>query len=247
MQLIKAMICQLTAVGLLWFSTKQYPQIPLGLAWLLPTQAVLAALFSVLLKQAIWWRFIHLLFMPAVVASLLLKLPAWWYLLIFLALLLIFWGTVKGDVPLFLSSPRVTQALANIAQQQRAHSLIELGAGIGSVVVPLAKQLPNLQVTAVEYAPLPWLILAWRCRNLPNVVVKRCSLWTCDLAGFDLAYAFLSPLVMPQLADKVQAEMRQGWLISSSFIVPNWKTQQSRQLDDNRQTCLYLYRLPRKA
>ncbi|MGZ5075709.1 MAG: hypothetical protein ACXV9R_03720 [Methylobacter sp.] len=207
------------------------------------TQGVAAALCSGGLRQPYWWLPIHLLFLPLAIAMLTLQLPSWLYLSAVLLLALVFWGTVKGDVPLFLSSNSVADTVAAIVERENADTFADLGAGIGSVAVPLARRLP-IVVDAWERAPLPWLVTSWRCRELANANVKRASLWDCDLAGYQVVFAFLSPAVMVELGEKVRCEMRPGSLfISSSFPVPDWEPEVVLQIDDRRRTKLFCYRL----
>lgn len=206
-------------------------------------QGVAAALFSIVLRQRNWWFPIHLLFLPTVIAMLALHLPSWLYLLTLLLLALVFWGTVKGDVPLFLSSTAVADAVATIVERERTQVFADLGAGVGSVAVPLAQRLA-IKVDAWEYAPLPWLITVWRCRKLPNASVKRSSLWDCNLAHYDVIFAFLSPAVMEELGEKIAREMRPGSLfVSSSFPIPNWEAESIVDIDDKLRTTLFCYRL----
>ncbi len=224
------------------------------LAWMLPAlfhgiwclalvQGTAAALWSIVLRQRYWWVAIHLLFLPMAIAMLSLRLPSGLYLLIMLLLTLVFWGTVKGDVPLFLSSSAAADAVAAIVEQEHAGIFAELGAGVGSVAVPLAQR-RAIRVDAWERAPLPWLIAASRCGKLPNACVKRASLWGCNLAGYDVVFAFLSPMVMAELGEKVGAEMRSGSLfISSSFPIPGWKPESIVQIEDRRSTKLFCYRV----
>lgn len=154
-----------------------------------------------------------------------------------------FWGTVKGDVPLFLSSTAVATAVADIVDREKATAFADLGAGVGSVAVPLAQH-RRLIVDAWEYAPLPWLITAWRCRKLPNATVKRVSLWDCNLGCYEVVFAFLSPLVMVKLGEKIIAEMPSGSLfISSSFPIPNWEPESIVAIKDRRKTILFCYRI----
>lgn len=225
------------------------------LAWALPAllhgawrlallQGIAAAIISRPLRQPAWWLPMHVLFAPALLAALWLHLPAGFYLVAFIVLLLLFWGTVKGDAPLYLSSPAVVDAIAQIIQREQAASFAELGAGIGSVAVPLARRLPQLRIEAWERAPLPWALLAWRCRRMQNVDVSRSSFWDGDLSIHDVVYAFLSPLPMARLGEKVRREMPPGSLfVSSSFPAPGWAPEAVQAVQDKRGTQLYCYRI----
>ena len=240
MQLTKALTCQLGGL-LIAVLLAQSAQ---GIGWVLLIQGIAAASLSRLLQQPIWWLPCHLFFLPTAISLSAIHLPAGMYLLILCVMTLLFWGTVKGDVPLFLSSSAVADAMIKLAQREHACSFAELGAGTGSVAVPLAQRLPALKIQALERAPLPWLITRWRCRLLRNVEVQNKSLWQCDLTKQDLVFAFLSPLVMVQLGKKVRNEMRAGsLLVSSSFPIPDWQPEFVVQLEDRSRTRLYCYRI----
>jgi hypothetical protein len=65
------------------------------------------------------------------------------------------------------------------------------------------------------------------------------------IAGFDVVYAFLSPVPMPRLWAKACEEMKEGsLLISNSFEVPGVKPARVLQLDDARRTRLLIYKVP---
>jgi len=226
-----------------------------AVGWLLPAllhghwrwvvvQGVAAAGFARALHQPAWWMPIHLLFLPAVLGALTLQLPSGFYLAAFVVCALVFWGTIKGDVPLFLSSPAVADAVAEIARQEHASRFIDLGAGVGSVAVPLAQRFPQLMVEAWERAPLPWAVTVWRARPLHNMAVLRDSFWNCDLSVYDLVFVFLSPAPMPELGEKIRREMPAGSLfVSSSFPVPGWEPESVREIEGRRGTRLYCYRI----
>jgi hypothetical protein len=232
--------------------------IAISMTWLLPgwqlngwrlagLQAISAALFALALRQPSWWLPMHLLFAPCLAAALSLQVPAPFYLAGFLFMLLVFWGTARGDAPLYLSSAAVAETLAALARQEQATTFAELGAGIGSVVVPLAQRLPAMQINAWERAPLPWALLAWRCRGLSQVTANRSNFWRCNLSSYDVVFAFLSPLPMRQLGEKARREMRPGsMLVSSVFPVPGWKPDSVLQTMDKRKTHLYCYRIAGK-
>lgn len=244
MVLIKALVCQVMGLILAFLLARILPQLFQGLWIVVLLQGIAAAMLSWLLRQLIWWLPIHLFFLPAVLSLSAVSVPAWTYLLILLVLTLVFWGTIKGDVPLFLSSSAVADAIITLAKHEHTTRFAELGAGIGTVVLPLAKSLSALKIEALERAPLPWLIARWRCRLCPNVTLQNKSLWDCDLAKQDMVFAFLSPVFMAQLGEKVRREMRSGSLfVSSSFSVPDWQPESIVILKDKRGTRLYCYRV----
>ncbi|MBD9358433.1 class I SAM-dependent methyltransferase [Methylomonas albis] len=242
MQLVKALLSQLLACVCVLGLRAAFPSISV---WqFVVIQAGLAALFSRGFRQPYWWLPIHFLFLPAILLGLTWQIPAWLYLLVLLLLTLLFWGTVKGDVPLFLSSSAVSGALIEIVSREGAQSVIDIGAGLATVVVPLAKARPDVAIAALERAPLPWLLAAWRCRNLANVRVGRSSFWDQDLRQFDVVFAFLSPPVMAKIGEKIRREMRVGCLfVSSSFPLPNSEAESVLELNDRRKTKLYYYRI----
>src|SRR5574343_125652 len=233
MSLLIALLCQILALATASLLYKTGWPLPVnGLLWIQP---LLAALLSKLFRQPLWWLPIHVLFVPTVWLFLTFHIPGWIYLTAFLVSLALFWGTFKGDVPLFLSSNAVSGSLADIVKQQQTSRLIDLGAGIGSAVIPLARQLPELKITAVERAPLPWLILRWRCRRYGNIEVRRQNLWDAGLGDYDLVFLFLSPLAMPRMQDKCLREMRSNCLVvSSCFEMPRWPAETVIQLDDTK-------------
>jgi Precorrin-6B methylase 2 len=245
MSLLTALLCQILAIATTNLLYKTGWPLPVnGLLWIQP---LLAALISRLFRQPKWWLPIHLVFSPAIWLFLTFQIPGWIYLSAFLISLAVFWGTFKGDVPLFLSSNAVSDSLASIVQQQQATNLIDLGAGIGSAVISLARQMPKLEITAVERAPLPWLILRWRCRRFSNIKVIRQNLWDTALTDYDIVFLFLSPLAMPRIQNKCMQEMRtRSLVVSSSFEMPLWPAESILQLKDTKRTHLFCYRLPEK-
>lgn len=244
MSLIKALLCQILACLIILLLSDWLSRWAIDIRLIALLQALIAATFSALLRQPVWWRLIHLSFTPAMAIMLAFSLPSWLYLLVLLLLSLVFWGTVKGDVPLFLSSSAVGKAVIAVVARERAASFVDLGAGVGTVVAPLARQRPDLRIDALERAPLPWLLARWRCRKLPNVQVRLVSLWRRNLTEYNVVFAFLSPLVMARVAEKVRSEMREGSLfISSSFPVQDWVPETIVEVDDGRKTRLYCYRI----
>lgn len=242
-----ALLIQLVALaglaGALYFA----PQLiapPYPLWALVMVQALLAALLS--WKLAPWWRWIQFLLPWAFYVAWLTQFNPWWALGVFVVLWLVFANVNKERVPLYLTNAVTRQALKVLVEERVAQTgaklrFMDLGCGLGGNVVFMA-QLPQIErAVGVETAPLPFWIArvsaGWRGGE-----VRAQDLWTVDLSGFDLVYAFLSPEPMPRLWHKVQREMREGSVfVSNSFAVPDVQPTEVWELSDARQTRLFLY------
>lgn len=243
MSLLKALTCQFLAFACTFFLANWQPVFHQPIIFLL-AQTLLAAAASLLIRQPIWWFFIHLLFLPSIFLFFTFQISPIWYLGITLLMLLIFWGTIRGDVPLFLSSNEVAKTVCELLKKENVTKFADLGAGIGSVAIPVAAHFSTVHIDAWENAPLPFLLSVWRGQKLANYQTKRENFFNANFGDYEVIFAFLSPAAMPQVSEKIKREMKAGTLfISSSFPAPNWKPTRVLQLNDFRKTVLYCYRI----
>ena len=201
-----------------------------------------ALAFATLTRQPWWWRIIHAGFMPLVWLTHEMQIDPGWFLLSFILLLLVYRGALSGQVPLYLSNKETVAALADLLGEREQVRFLDLGAGLGSTTVPLADQFPEDQFTGVENAPLTWLAGWILALGRPNISWQWRDLWQTDLSCHDVVYAFLSPVPMPALWEKVAAEMPPGSLfISNSFPVPGVVPDQVIEIDCTPPRTLYCY------
>lgn len=173
-----------------------------------------------------------------------LEIPPVWFLLAFVLTLLVFRGAAEGRIPLYVSNTPTTDALSRIIDRERCSRFVDLGAGLGDVVLRLARTCPDAQIAGIENAPLTWLIGRLRTARQPNCNWAWGNLWRTDLSRFDVTYAFLSPAPMADLWVKAIHEMHPGSLfISNTFAVPDVVADQIVEVDDARRTRLYCYRI----
>jgi hypothetical protein len=208
---------------------------------------VLAALWSRLLRLPTWWLPIQLLFAPALLLTLQAEVSPHWFLAAFILLLAVYWSTFKTQVPLYLSNRAAWQALETLLPATGQHfTFVDLGSGLGGVLLHLAKARPDGRYHGVETAPLPCL-LSWlriRLGKHRNCTVHWGNFWDCDLAQYDVVFAFLSPVPMAALWRKAKSEMKPGALfISNTFAVPDQPPQQTLPLNDLRGSALYVWRM----
>ena len=203
-----------------------------------------ALLISSIARQPWWWREIHALFAPLVWQTAELAIDPGWFMLAFMFLLLVYRGALSGQIPLYFSNSETATALAELTQSIPHMRFLDLGAGIGSLIRPLAKLRPEAQLSGIENAPATWLLGYLRTCGLANCNWRWGNIWKTSLARYDVVYAFLSPAPMPALWIKAQREMRPGsLLVSNSFAIPEVEPSQIIEVGDARNTRLYCYRL----
>ncbi|MEQ8589639.1 MAG: hypothetical protein RIB70_07740 [Roseitalea porphyridii] len=209
----------------------------------LAAQCGVAALATWLIGLPVWWVFIAVAFPLALAAGLRFEtLPAWPFGIAFVLIYLFFSNTARDRVPLYLSNRRTAQALSDLMRQRGARCFIDLGSGMGGVVRALDGD--GRVARGVETAPMVWLLSALMSRMTGRGQILRQDIWTTDLSGEDLVYAFLSTEPMPALYNKARSEMKPGGLlVSNSFPVPSIDADEVWELSDRRRTKLYVYEI----
>ena len=217
-----------------------------AMPWLETSLAIgaVALIFATISRQPWWWRMIHALFMPLIWLTNGLAIDPGWFLLAFILLLLVFRGAVTGQIPLYLSNRETVDALDQLLGELESQRFLDLGAGIGSTVIPLAERWPDRHFTGVENAPLTWLTGKLHSLGKSNLDWRWEDLWRIPLHDYDVVYAFLSPVPMADLWAKAQAEMQPGsFLISNSFPIPGAVPTQVIEVACTPPRPLYCYRL----
>jgi hypothetical protein len=184
-------------------------------------QGAFASLLSWWRGLASWWLAIELLFPVALLQAQALAIAPWAFLLAFLFLLALYWSTFRTQVPYYPSGRRVWDAVARLLPTERPVRAIDIGSGLGGLVLDLARRRPDGQFDGIELAPLPWLISALRATlSASGARFLRGDYDDLDFAAYDAVFAYLSPAAMSALYRKAAREMRPGsMLISYEFLI----------------------------
>ncbi|MDB5775089.1 MAG: methylase [Herbaspirillum sp.] len=179
-------------------------------------QGAIAAALSRRAGLARWWLPIQLLFPAATLLVGGLHLPPSVFLGGFLFFLLLFWSTFRTQVPYYPSLATTWRAVEGLLPSSGPVRLIDIGSGLGGLVLSLAGRHPQGAFSGIEIAPLPWLIS--RLRALCTGSRAQFALgdyMRLDFAQYDVVFAYLSPVAMTALWSKASAEMRPGSLLLS--------------------------------
>lgn len=190
-----------------------------------------------------WWMVIQFLFPIGIMAAQGTPVPSWVWLAVFLALVAVYWSTFRTQVPLYLSSTKVRHALVPLLPPG-PFSFMDVGSGVGGVLTDLSAFRADGDFHGIESAPLPWAmsrlrILTGRHRNCH---AHWGSFWDADLSQYDVVFAYLSPVPMAALWEKVRAEMKPGsTFISNTFVVAASRPDRTITVDDLHQSTLHVW------
>lgn len=208
----------------------------------------IALLLSRLTRQPWWWSVIHAGFAPLAWWISSMQIAPGWFLAAFLLLVLTYRGAVVGQIPLYFSNRSTAAALVALIPDKSAVRFIDIGAGVGSALLPLARARRNAQFVGLENAPATWLVGRLRTFRAGNCNIRLGNFWHEDLASYEIVYAFLSPAPMTRLWEKGRREMQEGSLfISNSFEVPGVSATKVVEVEDSRGTRLYCYRIGKET
>ncbi|NMM38208.1 MAG: class I SAM-dependent methyltransferase [Glaciimonas sp.] len=185
-------------------------------------QGAVAMLLSYRRQMAPWWWLMQFIFPCALVLTLALKIPPVFFLSAFIFLLGFFWTTFRTQVPFYPSSVKVWESIEKLLPHGKQIRMIDIGSGLGGVILHLAVRHPESTFIGIELAPLPWLLSALRAafgkssaRFIRGNYIHR------SLTNYDVVFAYLSPVAMSALWQKAVHEMKPGaLLLSYEFLIP---------------------------
>jgi hypothetical protein len=206
--------------------------------------AAIAAFLTSVFHLDWWWRGIQFFFPLLIWTFLFIEIPHHYYLIAFLISALIFWTTFRTQVPYYPSTAALLPIILNLLPTYRSIKFIDIGSGMGGLLIKLANARSDSVFFGVEIAPLPWCISYLRAKLLRSPVNFVFGNYKKqDFGNFDVVFAYLSPVVMPFIWKKVISEMRPGSLLMSyEFIIHDVAPDLSINIADN-DPILYVWRI----
>ena len=186
-------------------------------------QAALAAFLTFLRGLDWWWCIIQFFFPILILIFLFAEIPSHYYLVVFVALALLYWSTFRTQVPYYPSKISLLPTLLSLLPPDKNINFVDIGSGLGGMLIHVSKIRPESHFVGIEIAPLPWVISYLRGKFVQSKV--RFNLGNYEKANFgdyDVVFAYLSPAVMSAVWVKAKSEKKPGsLLLSYEFIIPN--------------------------
>jgi precorrin-6B methylase 2 len=162
----------------------------------------------------------------------------------FVVVLLLTFVPGKTLAPLVFTTRKTREQLFAAARLQKGQRFVDLGCGKGNLLIQAARRF-GAQAIGFEIAPLQFVwskINVWLSGQNKNITVALADFMTCDLSQADVVYIFLTPQAMSKVSAKLEKELKKGTrVISNSFPIPDWKTQNMPELPSS--SPLFFYRM----
>ncbi len=155
--------------------------------------------------------------------------------------------TLRTGISPMPTSDKVRRQLLSLLPPELDGTLLELGAGWGSLAFALADHCPRARVVAFELSPLPYAFsrLRQRLAPRPNLQLVREDFFRASFAEASAVVCYLYPGAMSQLAPKLSQELAPGTrILSHTFALRGWKPLRTLIVDDLYRTPIYLYEVP---
>lgn len=135
----------------------------------------------------------------------------------------------------------IEEAAAILQQASTPQTVMDLGSGWGTLLIPLAKRFPNHRFIGIELSALPFRISRLRARNLHNLTFVQQDFFSTNLSEANLIFVFLLHSTMAKLTTKIQTEMPTGGtIIANRFPMKNIEADKTVSLGSDYYT-YYVY------
>lgn len=148
-------------------------------------------------------------------------------------------------VPFVRTPVHIAQVMIGLVPWKGGETVIDLGAGDGSLLEAIRHAQPGTTVFGREIVPTVWLLGMVRALITRNGIHLRLgSLFNEDLSRADVVFVYLSPSFMKQLKAKFDAELKPGsWVVSHTFGFKGMQPEREVRVPRlGSEVSVYLYR-----
>lgn len=219
-----------------------------GISACVASAVIAAFLAATFLSLPTPWRIVNLSLPIATALSLAVTLPSWVFLVPFIALAILHAPALWTRVPYYPTSRAAYPLILAELPPGVPFTFIDIGCGLGDLLVFLRKHRPLGRYYGVEIGALSYLVS--KVKSLlhggGSISVSFKDLKRLDLSEFDYVYAFLSPAAMTSVWNKARQEMQPGsTFITNSFEAPA-RPNYTVAIRDDRQGTLFVHKMELK-
>jgi hypothetical protein len=191
------------------------------------------------------WKVMNCVLPISFASSLTLPLPGWVFMAPFFVLLAIYAPAIWTRVPYYPTSRAAYPLILAELPADRPFTFIDVGCGMGDLLVFLERHRPNGHFYGIEIGVVPFLVSKVKAilSSRGRVTVKFKSVYNTSLNEFEYVYAFLSPAAMNQVWTKAYREMKpESTFITNSFEAPETASY-TVNIKDHRKGVLFVHKM----
>ncbi|PIW28352.1 MAG: hypothetical protein COW30_07675 [Rhodospirillales bacterium CG15_BIG_FIL_POST_REV_8_21_14_020_66_15] len=145
------------------------------------------------------------------------------------------------------SSPTSYAKIEEILLDEGVTRVVDLGAGWGCLLMPLAAAMPEVQFLGYELSPFPLVFARLRGAlfRRRNVRIERQDLRKTSFQGADAVICYLYSELLEKLRPNLERDLKPGTIVVSNvFDIPGWRPEAVHRLDCSQCPQVYVYRVP---
>jgi len=136
----------------------------------------------------------------------------------------------------------------SLIEKGETGTIVELGAGWGSVAFPMAGLFPESGIFAIELSPIPWFVMKLRhlVFRYSNLEIVRANFLKYPLpADTRVVVCYLHSEMLEKARPVLERTLKPGTkVISNVFDIPGWEPEAVHRLEDSFCPQVYVYRVP---
>jgi len=161
--------------------------------------------------------------------------------------ILLIYCAITGISPI-PSSSISRNFMYSLLEKGKTGTIVELGAGWGSVAFPIAGLFPQSAVFAIELSPIPWFAMKLRHQvfRYANLEIVRANFLKFPLpADTRAVICYLHSEMLEKARPILEKSLKPGTIvISNVFDIPGWEPEAVHRLEDSFCPQVYVYRVP---
>jgi precorrin-6B methylase 2 len=147
------------------------------------------------------------------------------------------------------TTSRQTQCMLQSLPPDPGPLIFDLGSGLGTLAISVARRFPRSEVIGVESSPIPYCIsrILKSVLGIPNLSFHRHDILQSSLSDASAVVVYLHRAGIRNLKPKLEQELKPGvWIVSNTFAFPDWKPEKIANTGDFNNTKIYVYRTSNK-
>lgn len=143
------------------------------------------------------------------------------------------------ETPYVRTPTHVARAMVNVVGLEPGHSVYDLGAGDGSILLEARRVQPKIRATGVEVVPLVWLF-GWLRTRAKGIKFLLRDARNMNLNDADVLFLYMTPHMLKELTPVLGTLKKGAKVVSRAFHLPG-RTPDAERTEHGAKMFLYRF------